>query len=145
MRLVIIDDQTSRCIMFVSSSVGPQLRSISTKSAGIDYVDVDEVKRRGIPLGYTPHVLNDAVADIAVGLLISAARRFYEGRRKIDTDNWEQGRPQWMLGQDIKGSTVGIVGLGGIGQAIVKRLQGFNVGKFVYTGHSAKSEGISFV
>lgn len=117
------------------------MKSISAKSAGIDYIDVAEVKRRGIPLGSTPGVLNDAVADIAVGLMVAAARRFHEGRLKIENNQWEIG-PQWMLGQDINGSTVGIVGLGGIGQTIVKRLKGFDVGRFVYTGHSAKAEGI---
>lgn len=121
--------------------IGPQLRSISTKSAGIDYVDVAEVKRRGIPLGHTPGVLSNAVADLAVGLMIAASRRFTEGRWKIKNDEWQDDSPQWMLGQDIMGSTVGIVGLGGIGQAIVKRLIGFEVGKFLYTGHSAKPEG----
>lgn len=115
---------------------------MSAKSAGIDYIDVAEVKRRGIPLGHTPGVLNGAVADIAVGLLVSAARRFHEGRRKIENNKWEQGRPNWMLGQDIHGSTVGIVGLGGIGQTIVKRLKGFEVGQFLYAGHAPKKEGL---
>lgn len=65
-------------------AAGPQLKSISTMSAGIDYVDVPEVKRRKIPLGHTPTVLNTAVADLAVGLLIAASRRFHEGRKTID-------------------------------------------------------------
>lgn len=120
---------------------GPQLKAISTKSAGIDYVNVEAVKRRGIPLGYTPSVLNDAVADMAVGLLVAAARRFREGYLKIANNNWDLGDPQWMLGRDIKDSTVGIVGLGRIGQVIVKRLKGFDVGTFLYSGHSEKKEG----
>lgn len=79
--------------------IGPQIKAISTKSAGIDYVDVPEVKRRGIPLGYTPNVLSDAVADLAIGLMISAARRFHEGYLKIVNNQWELGDPQWMLGR----------------------------------------------
>jgi glyoxylate/hydroxypyruvate reductase len=66
-------------------AAGPQLKSVSTMSSGLDYIDVAEVKRRKIALGYTPLVLNNAVADIAVGLLIAAGRRFHEGRRKIET------------------------------------------------------------
>jgi glyoxylate/hydroxypyruvate reductase len=66
-------------------AAGPQLKALSTMSAGIDYVDVAEVKRRNIPLGSTPTVLNDAVADIALGLLIAAGRRFHEGRLKIES------------------------------------------------------------
>jgi len=65
-------------------AAGPQLKSISAMSAGIDFVDVPELKRRKIPLGHTPTVLNTAVADLAVGLLIAASRRFHEGRKKID-------------------------------------------------------------
>lgn len=118
---------------------GPQLKVISTKSAGIDYVDVAEFRRRGIPLGYTPNVLNDGVADIAIGLMIAAARRFHEGYLEIVTGQWKFAKP--MLGQDIKGSTVGIVGLGGIGQAIAKRLKGFDIGELLYTGHREKPEG----
>lgn len=120
-------------------AAGPQLKSLSTMSAGLDYVDLPEVRKRGIPIGYTPTVLDDAVADVAVGLMIAAARRFHEGLLKIEHSEWER-RPQWMLGRDIKGSTVGIVGLGGIGQTIVKRLGGFDVGQFLYTGHSEKPE-----
>lgn len=118
-------------------AAGPQLKAISTMSVGIDYVDVEEIKRRKIPLGYTPKVLNDAVADIAVGLAIGASRRFYEGRLKIDSSEWER-RQQWLLGQEIRNSTVGIVGFGGIGETIAKRLSGFEIGQFLYCGHSPK-------
>lgn len=65
-------------------AAGPQLEAISTMSVGIDYVDLEEIKKRKIPLGYTPTVLNDAVADIGVGLAIAASRRFHEGRQKIE-------------------------------------------------------------
>lgn len=117
------------------------MKSISTKSAGIDYVDVAEVKQRGISLGHTPGVLSNAVADLAIGLMIAASRRFTEARRYMEKCDWNQESPQWMLGQDIQGATIGIVGLGGIGQAIIKRLKGFEVGEFLYTGHSAKRDG----
>lgn len=68
----------------VLDAAGPQLKSISTMSAGIDYVDVPELKKRKIPLGHTPIVLNNAVADIAMSLMLSAARRLHEGRLHID-------------------------------------------------------------
>lgn len=119
-------------------AAGPQLKAISTMSAGLDYVDIPEVKRRGIPFGYTPSILNDAVADMAIGLMIAAGRRFHEGELKIRNGEWTPG-PRWLLGKDIRGSTVGIVGLGMIGQTIAKRLQGFDIGKLVYTGRSRKS------
>ncbi|XP_055309749.1 glyoxylate reductase/hydroxypyruvate reductase-like isoform X2 [Sitodiplosis mosellana] len=125
----------------VLDRAGPQLKAVSTKSSGIDYVDVAEFKKRGIPLGHTPNILSDAVADLAIGLLVSAARRFHEGYLKIVNDQWDGFDPQWMLGQDIKGSTVGIVGLGNVGQEIAKRLQGFKIGSILYTGHREKEEG----
>lgn len=120
----------------------PTLKAISTMSAGMDYVDLEEFKRRNFPLGYTPTVLNDAVADEAIGLMIAAGRRFHEGRLKIDNSQW-QGGPQWMLGRDIKGSTIGIIGLGEIGLTIAKRLKGFEVGDIIYSGRKHKPEAES--
>ncbi|XP_019892166.2 glyoxylate reductase/hydroxypyruvate reductase isoform X1 [Musca domestica] len=112
---------------------GPQLKSISTMSAGIDYVDVEELKKRKIPLGHTPIVLSDAVADLAMGLMLSAARRFHEGRTKIDSSTWENYHIEWMWGQDVRDSTVGFFGFGSIGQAIAKRLKGFDIERVLYT------------
>ncbi|KAH8419270.1 hypothetical protein KR222_002065, partial [Zaprionus bogoriensis] len=123
-------------------AAGPQLKSISTMSAGIDFVDLAEVKRRKIPLGHTPTVLDTAVADLAVGLLIAAGRRFHEARRTIDTDNWESYHLNWMLGQDVRDSTVGFFGFGGIGQAIAKRLSGFDISKVLYTTRRRVDEEI---
>jgi len=117
----------------ILNAAGPQLKSISTMSAGIDYVDVAELKKRKIPLGHTPTVLNNAVADLAIGLMISAARRFSEGRKKIESSTWENYHLQWMLGQDIRDSTVGFFGFGGIGQTIAKRLSGFDIDRILYT------------
>lgn len=123
--------------------VGSQLKAISTKSSEVSSVDADEINNRGIVLGNTRAVINTAVADVAVGLIIAASRRFQEGRCKIYNNECVSTGLKWMLGQDIVGSTVGIVGLGRIGQSIVKRLVGFEVGRFLYTGHSVKKEGIA--
>ncbi|XP_036222899.2 glyoxylate reductase/hydroxypyruvate reductase isoform X2 [Bactrocera oleae] len=123
-------------------AAGPQLKAISTMSAGIDFVDVPEVKRRNIPLGHTPVVLNEAVADVAVGLLLAAARRFQEGRQKIETNNWEKFTLNWMLGQDVRDSVVGFYGFGGIAQAIAKRLSGFDIDSVLYTTRRRVSEEI---
>lgn len=65
-------------------AAGSQLKVISAMSAGIDYVDLAEVRKRKIPIGYTPRVLDNSVADIAIGLLVAAARRFTEGRHNIE-------------------------------------------------------------
>lgn len=119
---------------------GPQLKIVSCASAGYDHVDITELKERGIKLSNTPNVLNAAVADVTVGLIIAASRRFNEGVINVNKGDWKAGF-QVDLGVDIKGSVVGIVGLGRIGQAIVKRLKGFEVKQFLYTGRSNKKEG----
>ncbi|CAH2044114.1 unnamed protein product, partial [Iphiclides podalirius] len=118
---------------------GPQLKIVSTASAGYNHCNVPELKRRGIKLTNTPNVLSGAVADIAVALMLGAARRFTENLEQVRSGEWEIGFDK-VLGQDIKDSTVGIVGLGGIGQTVVKRLSGFEVGQFLYTGHREKPE-----
>lgn len=123
-------------------AAGPQLKAISAKSAGVDHIDVNEVTRRGIRLGHTPSVVSNATADFAIGLMIAASRRFLEGYKKIEQFDWEQENPTWMLGTDIQESTIGIVGLGGIGQTIAKRLSGFDVQQILYCGHNEKPEGI---
>ncbi|XP_015599182.1 glyoxylate reductase/hydroxypyruvate reductase [Cephus cinctus] len=119
---------------------GPNLKVVSTMSAGYDHLDVPEIKRRGIKVGHTPEVLSAAVAEIAVMLTLNASRRAHEGRLLLEQGATER-RPQWLLGRDLRGSTVGIVGLGKIGLQIANRLKCFEVGRFVYTGHSRKKSG----
>ncbi|XP_011643893.1 glyoxylate reductase/hydroxypyruvate reductase-like [Pogonomyrmex barbatus] len=119
---------------------GPNLKVVSTMSAGYDHLDVPEIKKRGIKIGHTPMVLSAAVAEMAILLMLSAARRAHDGRTALEKNEVKRSS-QWMLGQEIRGSTVGIFGLGNIGQAIVKRLMGFEVGCFIYTGHSHKKAG----
>ncbi|CAH0725534.1 unnamed protein product, partial [Brenthis ino] len=121
---------------------GPRLKAVTTTASGIDHIDTVELKKRGLVLGNTLQVLDNAVADIAVGLLICAARRYKEGVRELESGEWKYG-VQWRLGQDIAHSTVGVVGLGGIGQAIIKRLKGFDVAKFIYSGRTDKPEAKS--
>ncbi|EFN69477.1 Glyoxylate reductase/hydroxypyruvate reductase [Camponotus floridanus] len=119
---------------------GPNLKVVSTMSAGYEHLNVPEIKRRGIKIGHTPKVVSAAVAEIAIFLMLSAAKRAYEGRAALEQNQVKSG-PQWLLGQELRGSTVGIFGLGNIGQAIVKRLVGFEVERFIYTGHSRKKAG----
>uniref|UniRef100_A0A6M2DNW2 Glyoxylate reductase/hydroxypyruvate reductase n=1 Tax=Xenopsylla cheopis TaxID=163159 RepID=A0A6M2DNW2_XENCH len=123
----------------VLDAAGQSLLAISTMSAGLDNVDLPEIRKRNIPIGYTPGVLNNAVADLTVGLIISTARRFVEASDRIAKGTWGSG-PAWFLGQNVSESTVGIVGLGEIGQAVAKRLKAFSM-TIIYTGHNQKPEG----
>nr|CAD7198928.1 unnamed protein product [Timema douglasi] len=123
---------------------GSSLKVLALMSAGYNHVDVTEVKARGIKLGNTPNVLDAAVADQAVLLALAAGRRMQEGRQQILDNQWDIARPQWLLGQQLKDSVVGIVGLGGIGQAISKRLRAFEISKLLYTGHKPKPEATTY-
>ena len=123
-------------------AAGPNLKAVCTMSSGLDKLDLDAIRKRGILIGNTLHVLDDSVANVAVGLVLSATRRFHEGRRIIESGVWVLGgstdSPQWLLGHDLAGSTVGIVGFGGVGSAIANKLRAFDVGRIVYSGRTDK-------
>jgi lactate dehydrogenase-like 2-hydroxyacid dehydrogenase len=103
------------------------LRAVSTMAVGTDNIDLREATRRGIPVGHTPDVLTDTTADLAVALMLAAARRLPEGEAAVRAGEWGPWHPSWMLGRDLHGATVGIVGMGRIGQAVTRRLEGFGV------------------
>ncbi|KAF5293825.1 hypothetical protein FQA39_LY03310 [Lamprigera yunnana] len=124
----------------IMDAAGSQLEVVSTMAAGLDNIDVQELKKRNIKLSNTPGVLNSAVADVAVMLTLAASRRLHEGRLHIENGTWTINQ-FWMLGQELSGSTVGIVGFGGIGQEIVRKLTVFDVKQFLYCGHKERLEG----
>ncbi|KAH8377244.1 hypothetical protein KR093_004444 [Drosophila rubida] len=117
----------------ILDAAGSQLRAVSTMSSGIDFVDVPEFQRRQIPLGHTPGVVKNAVADLAIGLMLAAGRNFHAGRCDIEKSQWVTEQIDWLMGQEIRDSTVGFFGFGGISQAIAKRLQSWDVAKIIYT------------
>ncbi|XP_072397255.1 uncharacterized protein [Diabrotica undecimpunctata] len=111
-------------------------------AAGYNHVDIEELRKRGIRTSNTPKVLNDAVADIAILLTLAAPRRLREARLSIEHGEWMPNDLEWMCGQDITNSTVGIIGFGQIGQTVARRLKGFDLRQLLYTGHKEKKEGI---
>lgn len=108
-------------------AAGPQLKVISSMSVGVDHIDVAAATARGIPVGNTPGVLTDATADQAFALMLAAARRITEAERFLRAGKWVTWQPSLLLGADLAGATLGIVGFGRIGQAIAKRAQGFDL------------------
>lgn len=106
-------------------AAAPQLVAISNYAVGVDNVDVAAATARGIPVGHTPGVLTDSTADLAVGLMLAAGRRLTEGERLVRAGEWPPWEPDVLVGRDLHGSTVGIVGAGRIGRATARRLDGF--------------------
>lgn len=123
----------------VLEAAGPDLKVISTLSVGYDHLAMDEVKKRGIRVGYTPDVLTDATAELTVALLLATARRLPEGIEEVKSGGWSSWKPLWLCGYGLSGSTVGIVGLGRIGMAIARRLMPFGVKRLLYSGRAAKA------
>jgi glyoxylate reductase len=108
-------------------AAGKKLRVVSNYAVGFDNINVGACARRGIPVGNTPGVLTDTTADLAWALLMAAARRLPEGDRYVRDGNWKTWGPLLLLGPDVHGATMGIVGFGRIGQAVARRAQGFGM------------------
>ena len=111
----------------VMDAAGPGLKVISTYAVGVDNIDLAEATRRGIPVGHTPEVLTDATADFAFALLMAAARRVVEADRYVRAGNWKIWGPSTLLGHEVHGATLGIIGFGRIGQAVARRAGGFGM------------------
>ena len=120
----------------------PGLRVISQMAVGVDNIDVAGCTARGIPVGHTPDVLTETTADTALALLLASLRRIPEGQSLVRAGEWRQWSLDLLTGEDLHGSTVGIVGLGRIGAAIARRLRGFGV-RLLYTGPRRKPEAES--
>jgi glyoxylate reductase len=113
----------------------PHLKVISNFAVGYDNIDLKAATERKIPVGNTPGVLTEASADLTFALLMAAARRLSEGEHYIKSGQWVTWSPQLLLGQDIYGATLGIVGFGRIGQAVARRARGFEM-RILYHGGS---------
>ena len=105
----------------------PNLKVVSNYAVGFDNIDVAECTKRGIPVGNTPGVLTDTTADLTWALLMAAARRIVEGADYVRAGRWKTWGPMLLLGRDVYGATLGIIGLGRIGAAVAKRARGFDM------------------
>ena len=114
-------------------AAGPRLRCVANVAVGFDNVDLEAAAARGVVVTNTPGVLDDATADLAIGLLLAATRRLGEGERLVRSGRpWAWGM-SFMLGRGLRGKLLGIVGLGNIGTRVAERARGFGM-EIVYCG-----------
>ena len=113
----------------------PGLRAVSTYAVGTDNIDLAVASELGIPVGHTPDVLTETSADLALALMLAAMRRIPEGDAEVRAGEWLTWEPARLLGHDLHRATVGIVGLGRIGQAVKRRVEGFGA-RVIHTGRT---------
>ncbi|HYZ29267.1 MAG TPA: D-glycerate dehydrogenase, partial [Thermoleophilaceae bacterium] len=132
--LSLLTDRVDRGVI----SAAPNLKAISNYAVGVDNVDVRAATERGIPVGFTPDVLTQATADATFALLLACARRVVAGDHVVRAGRWLTWEPTLLLGQDVHGKTLGIVGKGRIGSAVARRAVGFDM----EVVHHERSSGV---
>ncbi len=105
----------------------PGLRALATVSVGLDHIDLDAADRHRIPIAYTPDVLTEATADLTFALLLAAARRLGEAERYLRAGRWTVWSFDLLLGTDVHGKTLAVIGGGRIGRAVARRAEGFSM------------------
>lgn len=109
----------------VLSAAGDQLKVVSTMSVGYDHIDLSYCKQHGIQVDTTPGILADTTAELSIALMLSTSRRLREAQNAVVQGEWSSWKAEWLLGCDIGGSVVGIVGFGEIGKAVARKLTAF--------------------
>jgi lactate dehydrogenase-like 2-hydroxyacid dehydrogenase len=107
--------------------LSPTVRIIATYSVGFEHIDLEAAARRNIPVTYTPGVNSEATADIAMLLLLGSSRRAYEAQEMVRTGVWKPMSPDMLLGWQVGGKVLGILGMGRVGQAVAHRARGFGM------------------
>jgi len=124
---VLVPTVTDRIDGKILAQAGPQLRLIASFGTGVDHIDLDSARQRGITVTNTPGVLTEDTADMTMALILATARRLAEGERLVRADKWTGWSPTAMLGRRIWGKRLGIIGMGRIGQALARRARGFGL------------------
>ena len=127
----------------VVSKFGPRLKIVANHSVGIDHCDLLALKSRDIIVTNTPDVLSDATAEIAMLLMLGAARKAISGDNIVRSGAWTNWSPSFMVGKQITGSRLGIIGMGRVGQAFAKKARGFDM-EIHYFNRTKLSSDLSF-
>ena len=121
------------------------LAVVANVAVGYDNLDLGALTARGIPASNTPGVLTDATADLTLGLIIATARRFHEARQVIEQGGWRSWRPDFLLGLELRGATLGIVGTGRIGEAVITRAQALGMEVIAWSRAPRSIPGVRYV
>lgn len=131
--LTLLTDRVDRELL----ESAPDLAVVSNMATGFDNIDVAAASRAGVLVTRTPGVLSETTADFTFALMLAAARRVVEGDRQVRADRWKTWGPQALLGQDLHGETLGIIGMGGIGAQVARRARGFGM-RILYHSRTPK-------
>lgn len=122
--LTLVTDRVDREFL---DAAGSRLQVVANMAVGVDNIDLEACRERGVIVTNTPDVLTETTADLVWALLLAAARRVVEGHLLIQRGQWKSWHPMFMTGQDVHGKVLGIVGAGRIGSAVARRAVGFNM------------------
>ncbi|SMP68614.1 glyoxylate reductase [Neorhodopirellula lusitana] len=124
----------------VLDAAGVSLKVVSNYAVGYNNIDVEAAKQRGIRVGNTPDVLTDATADLAVTLMFAATRRVNEAADQVKNGQWTTWEPNGLLGKELAGRTLGVIGMGRIGKAFAQRMVGGWNMRLVYTSRTEQAD-----
>jgi len=117
-----------------------RLRVVANYAVGYNNIDLAATRNKGVTVTNTPDILTDTTADLAWALLLAVARRLPEGHRLVQEDQWTGWEPRQLLGSDVYGKTLGIIGMGRIGQAVARRAGGFGMRVIYHSRGAVKNE-----
>jgi glyoxylate reductase len=131
--LALLTDRVDAALL----DAAPRLRVVSNYAVGYDNIDIAAASARGVLVTNTPDVLTETVADFTFALMLAAARRLPESEQYVKAGRWRTWGPETLLGHDLYGTTLGLIGFGRIGQAVARRAHGFGM-RVCYTGSQRK-------
>ncbi len=131
---------TDRIDADVIAAAGPRLKLIANYGAGVDHIDLEAAKAKGLIVTNTPGVLTEDTADMAMALILAVARRIGEGQRLVRAQHWEGWSPTGLMGRTVRGKRLGIVGMGRIGAALARRARAFGMAIHYHNRRRAADE-----